>query len=48
MNANEDLKRKGSWRDSLVLVFDGGYCFFTVLHDPSSLQFEELWINGPG
>ena len=39
-------KRNDYWRDSIVDVFDGGSCFFMVLYDPSSSQFDRLMING--
>jgi hypothetical protein len=39
-------KRDDSWRDRFVMVLDGGSCFFTVLYDPSTQQFERLMING--
>lgn len=35
------------WLDDLVIVFDGGPCFFTVRYDLSSSQFGQLMINGP-
>jgi len=34
------------WRESLVIVKDGGTCFFRVHYDLSSSQFEQLEING--
>ena len=35
-----------SWQDVLI-VFDGGPCFFTVRYDLSNSQFDQLRINGP-
>jgi len=40
-------KREESWRDQLVIVFDGGPCFHSVHYDTSSSQFDRLQINGP-
>lgn len=37
----------GFWHDELIIVFDGGPCFFTVRYDLSSSQFDQLRINGP-
>ena len=34
------------WRDSVIIVKDGGTCFFRVHYDLSSSQFEQLEING--
>jgi len=39
-------KKEDTWRDRVVLVRDGGRCFFKVRYDPSSSQFEQLEING--
>jgi hypothetical protein len=39
-------KKEDTWRDRVVLVLDGGRCFFKVRYDPSSSQFEKLEING--
>jgi hypothetical protein len=40
-------KMEDSWRDRLVIVFDGGPCFHNVRYDPSSGQLDQLQINGP-
>jgi hypothetical protein len=39
-------KKEDTWRDKVVLVIDGGSCFFKVRYDPSRSQFEQLQING--
>ena len=39
-------KKQDTWRDRVVLVLDGGSCFFHVRYDPSRSQFEQLEING--
>jgi hypothetical protein len=39
-------KRDDSWRDRMALVADGGSCFFMVLYDPATMQFDKLTING--
>lgn len=36
------------WREQVVLVFDGGSCFFRVHYGLSPARFERLWINGEG
>ena len=35
------------WRDSEIIVFDGGPCFFQVHYHPSGSRFDRLYINGP-
>jgi hypothetical protein len=40
-------KRHGFWYDDIIIVFDGGPCFFNVRYDLSSAQFDQLQINGP-
>ena len=42
----EHLKEEDAWRDRLVVMFDGGPCFFTVRYDTSRSRFEYLLING--
>jgi len=39
-------KKEDTWRDRVVLVRDGGLCFFKVRYDPSRSEFEQLVING--
>ena len=39
-------KKQDIWRDRVVLVLDGGLCFFQVRYDPTRSQFEQLEING--
>jgi hypothetical protein len=39
--------KEGRWHDELIIVFDGGPCFFSVRYDLSSSQFDQLSINGP-
>src|SRR5262245_3804693 len=36
-----------SWRDTIIIVKDGGACFFSVRYDVSRSQFNQLQINGP-
>ena len=39
--------KKGTlWQSTVVLVFDGGSCFFQVRYNVSTHQFEKLEING--
>ncbi len=33
------------WRDKLVVVIDGGTCFYQVLYDPAAKKFSNLRIN---
>jgi hypothetical protein len=42
----EHWKREDYWRDRMVAVFDGGSCYFRVLYDPATSQFDKLTING--
>jgi len=42
----EHLKEEDTWRDRVVLVLDGGLCYFKALYDPSRSQFQQLLING--
>jgi hypothetical protein len=42
----EHWKRDDSWLDRMVVVLDGGSCFFTALYDPATSQFERVTING--
>ena len=39
-------KKEDTWRDKVVLVHDGGLCFFKVRYDPSRSQFEQLEVIG--
>jgi hypothetical protein len=41
-----EWKESDAWHDRLVLVMDGGLCFFTVRYDVSRSRFEYLLING--
>lgn len=45
----EWLTKDRPWREDfiIIIVFDGGSCFFTVRYDLSNSQFDELRINGP-
>ncbi len=36
------------WGDRIVVVFDGGGCFFQVYYEPSKKQFHDLRVNGVG
>jgi hypothetical protein len=42
----EHWKNEDYWRDRMVVVFDGGACYFRVLYDPATSQFDQLTING--
>jgi hypothetical protein len=33
--------------EQVLIVFDGGPCFFTAHYDPSMSKFDDLFINGP-
>jgi hypothetical protein len=35
------------WHEDIIIVFDGGSCFFTVRYDQSNSRFDELMVNGP-
>lgn len=34
------------WKRDLVIVLDGGDCFFSLEYDIQTKKFSELWING--
>ena len=34
------------WQESIVVVFDGGGCFFRVYYDPATNKFDDLRVNG--
>ncbi len=36
------------WRDRLVVVSDGGTCFWQAMYDPATKKFSNLRINGRG
>jgi len=36
----------GDWEHNLIIVADGGNCFFSVLYDVANQQFSDLRING--
>jgi hypothetical protein len=40
-------KNASTLRDSVIVVLDGGPCFFMARYDPSISKFDELVINGP-
>jgi len=46
VNSFCDWKDDGFWRDRLIIVKDGGTCFFKVRYDVSSSRFDQLQING--
>jgi len=39
-------KKQDTWHDRVVVVLDGGVCFFRVRYDLLRSQFEQLQING--
>jgi len=39
-------KEDGFWRDTMIIVNDGGTCYFRVRYDVSNSRFEQLEING--
>lgn len=41
----DHLKDEDTWRDRLVVVIDGGLCFFKALYDTSKSQYAYLLIN---
>lgn len=38
--------RVSNWEEQLVVVKDGGSCYFQIKYDPSTEQFFEFFING--
>jgi len=45
VNAFCEWKESDAWHDRLVLVMDGGLCFFTVRYDVPRSRFGNLLIN---
>ncbi len=41
-------KRYSYWRPNLVLVDDGGNCYFQAVYDPEIMSIMKLMINGKG
>ena len=41
-----DSPTSPEWKNHVLLVSDGGNCFWQALYDPSSRRFLELWVNG--
>jgi hypothetical protein len=39
-------KANDSWQSNVVIVFDGGPCFFQVRYDVVGSQFERFEVNG--
>lgn len=37
---------ENDWRKHLIVVMDGGKCYWHALYDPSTGQFSDLTING--
>ena len=42
------IDRFDDWKDKLVEIEDGGYCFFNITIDLGTGTFGPLLINGPG
>ena len=45
VNSFCEWKESDAWHDRLLVVMDGGLCFFTVRYDVSRSRFENLLIN---
>lgn len=46
LNAFCETGSSDSWREELVMVEDGGSCYFQVYFDPETRKFLELQYNG--
>jgi hypothetical protein len=46
INAFCDQFPESRWRQRLVVIFDGGSCFWQALYDPIASKFSHLRING--
>ncbi len=38
--------QEDDWKQRLIHVWDGWYCFFSVEYDIKTKKFSELWVNG--
>jgi hypothetical protein len=48
INAFCDDPPPSYWKKQLVVVYDGGTCYWNVIYDTVSGEFSYLQINGPG
>ena len=46
LNALCSVEPNVAWRKRLVVVMDGGNCFWHALYDPATERFSELAVNG--
>jgi hypothetical protein len=37
-----------SWRKHLIVVMDGGKCYWNAVYDPATQKFSDLVVNGRG
>lgn len=46
LNALCSVDQDANWRKRLIVVVDGGNCFWHAIYDPSTRIFSDLTING--
>jgi hypothetical protein len=46
VNSICEVKYNPDWRERLIVVVDGGPCFWHALFDPETRKFSDLEING--
>lgn len=46
LNAICSAHQDANWRKSLIVVEDGGKCFWHAIYDPSTRTFSDLSVNG--
>jgi hypothetical protein len=45
---NGFCKAPSYWRTQLVIVWDGGSCYWQALYDPATDKYSDLTVNGRG
>jgi len=46
LNALCSVDQNANWRKRLIVVMDGGKCFWHAMYDPSTRTFSNLSVNG--
>ena len=46
LNALCSVDQDANWRKRLIVVLDGGKCFWHAMYDPSTRTFSNLTVNG--
>jgi len=48
VNALCSVEPGDSWRKHLIVVMDGGKCYWNAVYDPATQKFSDLVVNGRG